>query len=125
MNKKMNEIYFSTLATKLRFWSTFPDRRSYTIGESQANSFNANDPQKQTHQFWIQKEDANPRRGELFWSNNIMPNRNLAQATKKTAARNPAAKRTSALYQCILPVLKVDVLPFAGNLIDGVTVLCR
>ena len=26
--QKMKEIYFSTLATKLRFWSIFPDRRS-------------------------------------------------------------------------------------------------
>ena len=26
--QKMKEIDFSTLATKLRFWSIFPDRRS-------------------------------------------------------------------------------------------------
>ena len=26
--QKMKEIYFSTLATKLRYWSIFPDRRS-------------------------------------------------------------------------------------------------
>ena len=26
--QKMKEVHFSTLATKLRFWSIFPDRRS-------------------------------------------------------------------------------------------------
>ena len=44
---------------------------------------NANDLQKQTQQLWIKKVDANPRRGELLWSNNRTSNRNLARATKK------------------------------------------
>ena len=43
---------------------------------------NANDPQKQAKQLWIEKLDANPCRGEL-WSNNRTLNRNLARATKK------------------------------------------
>ena len=40
----------------------------YTIGESQAISFNATDPEKQTQQLCIQKVDANSHRGELLWT---------------------------------------------------------
>ena len=41
-------------------------------------------------------QEANPRRGELLWSNNRTPNWNLARATKKTTtAKNPATERTS------------------------------
>ena len=65
------------------------ERHFNTIGELWANSFNAN-ARKSKQQFWIQKVDANPCLGELLWSNNKMPNWNLAWAkiddSKKLAA---------------------------------------
>ena len=45
-------------------------------------------PTKANTQLWNRKVDASPRGGELLWSNNRTPNRNLARATKKTTARN-------------------------------------
>ena len=39
------------------------ERNIYTTGESRSISFNANEPEKQTQQLWIQKVDANPRWG--------------------------------------------------------------
>ena len=38
------------------------ERNIYTAGESRSISFNANEPEKQKKQPWIQKVDANPRR---------------------------------------------------------------
>jgi len=38
------------------------ERNICTTGESQSISFNANEPEKQTQQLWIQKVDANPLR---------------------------------------------------------------
>ena len=68
-----------------RLWETFLQ----SIGELWPNSFNAN-ARKSKQQFWIQKVDANPCLGELLWSNNRMPNWNLAWAkiddSKKLAA---------------------------------------
>lgn len=42
------------------------ERNIYTNGESRSISFNANEPEKQTQQLWIQKVDTDPRRGELL-----------------------------------------------------------
>ena len=90
------------------------ERHFYTIGELWPNSFNAN-ARKSKQQFWIQKVDANPCLGELLWSNNRMPNWNLAWAkiddSKKLAAEKHRFAQRRSRQQETEERLRIPVPP--------------